>query len=219
MATNIRIDFVGDVTCPWSYVGFYGLLQTIAGTQAEYNARLYIQPFEMHPDLGAQGVNATEYAMRSQNLPLEHVENAQKLVVQQAAVYGLKMALGPQTRLWNTHAAHRLLYWTGLEGKSVPLMRALYHANFVEQSNISDHAVLLEAVARVELDVQRARAILSSTEFSNDVRAKERSARESNIQRLPTVVLNQAVTIEGAHAPEFYATAMLDTVRAGIPAN
>lgn len=219
MATNMRIDFVGDVSCPWCYVGFYGLLKTIMGTQSEYNAQLYIQPFEMHPDLGPQGVNAREYAMNSQKLPLEHVENAQKMVVQQAAVYGLPMQLGANTRLWNTHDAHRLLYWTGTEGKSLPLMRALFHANFVEQSAISDHAVLLDIVARVQLDVQRARQILSTKEFSGDVRAKDRSARENNIQRLPTVVLNQTVTIEGAHAPEFYATAMLDTVRAGIAPN
>jgi predicted DsbA family dithiol-disulfide isomerase len=148
MATNMRIDFVGDVSCPWCYVGFYGLLKTIMGTQSEYNAQLYIQPFEMHPDLGPQGVNAREYAMNSQKLPLEHVENAQKMVVQQAAVYGLPMQLGANTRLWNTHDAHRLLYWTGTEGKSLPLMRALFHANFVEQSVISDHAVLLDIVAR-----------------------------------------------------------------------
>jgi len=219
MATNIRVDFVGDVSCPWCYVGFYGLLKTIMGTQSEYNAQLYIQPFEMHPDLGPQGVNAREYAANSQKLPLEHIENAQKLVMQQAAVYGLPMQLGPNTRLWNTHDAHRLLYWTSLEGKSLPLMRALFHANFVEQSAISDRAVLLGIVERLHLDVQRARAILNSNEFSGDVRAKDRSARENNIQRLPTVVLNQTVTLEGAQAPEVYATAMLDTVRAGITAN
>lgn len=219
MATNIRIDFVGDLSCPWCYVGFYSLLKTIMGTQHEYNAALYIQPFEMHPDLGPQGVNAAEYAITKQNLTTEHVDGVHKMVVMQAASYGLQMKMGPQTRLWNTHDAHRLLYWTGLEGKSLPLMRALFHANFVEQSALSDHAVLLDAVARVKLDVQRARAILSSREFSADVRAKVQSAKDNNIQRVPVVVLNQAVTIEGAQAPEVYATAMLDTARAGIRAN
>lgn len=219
MATKIRIDYVGDLTCPWSYVGFYSLLKTIAGTQSEYDVALYIQPFEMHPDLGPQGVNAAEYAITKQKLTTEYVDGVNQMVVTQAASYGLEMKMGPQTRLWNTHDAHRLLYWTGLEGKSLPLARALFHANFVEQSALSDHAVLLDAVARVNLDVQRARAILGSREFSSDVRAKVQSAKDNNIQRVPIVVLNQAVTIEGAQAPEVYATAMRDTVRAGIAAN
>lgn len=212
MAQTIRVDFVADVACPWCVVGLHAVLATLEALRDEANPELYVQPFELNPELGPQGENAVEHAIKKYGATQEQAETGLKRANDQAALYSFALNQSPRSRIWNTRDAHRLLYWTGLEGKSLPLLLALYRANFTEQRSISDHAVLLDVVRSVGLNVERARAILRSNEYGDDVHSKEQSAVKNGIIRVPTVVLDQNSIVQGAQTPQIYAQAMRDTI-------
>ncbi|PZO49663.1 MAG: disulfide bond formation protein DsbA [Alphaproteobacteria bacterium] len=212
MARTIRIDFVADVACPWCVVGIHSLLSTLAALRDEVNPELYLQPFELNPELGPQGENVVDHAVKKYGTTREEAEAGIKRANDQAALYGFALNQSSRSRVWNTRDAHRLLFWTGLDGNQMPLFHALYRANFTEQRSVSDHAVLLDLVGRVGLDVERARALLSSDEFASDVESKEQSALQNGIIRVPTVVFDQRWTVQGAQTPQIYAQAMRDII-------
>lgn len=219
MAQTIRIDFVGDVTCPWSLVGLLTVFNALEAVRDDVNPELFIQPYEIHPELDRDGVIAADYLMNKYGATPEQVAAGREQTKAQAARFGFVINQGPQSKLWNTRDAHRLLYWTSLEGKTLPLLMGFYRAYFTEQRSLSDHAVLLDVVGAAGLDVARARSVLSSGEYNDDVAAKERSALNSGVVRVPTTVFNQTWTVEGAMTPQVYITTIRDIMSGELERN
>ena len=57
----MKIDFVSDVACPWCAVGLNSLETALKRIGDEIPVTLHMQPFELNPDMGADGVDAAEY--------------------------------------------------------------------------------------------------------------------------------------------------------------
>ena len=60
MPVPIKIDFVSDIACPWCVVGLGGLEQALAKLGDLVSADLRFQPFELNPDMPAEGKNIVE---------------------------------------------------------------------------------------------------------------------------------------------------------------
>ena len=71
------------------------------------------------------------------------------------AAVGFAFNYGPDSRIWNTFDAHRLLHWAGLEGKQLELKQALFKSNFTDQRPTNDPDALADAAAEAGLDPQR----------------------------------------------------------------
>jgi len=110
--------------------------------------------------------------------------------------------------VYNTFDAHRLLYWAEAEGKQHALKMALLEAYFTEGRNPSDHAVLAEVAAKVGLDAKRARSILASDEFAQQVRERERFYHGQGIHAVPSVIINDRHLIQGGQPPELFERAL-----------
>lgn len=202
----LRIDFVSDVACPWCAVGLHSLgqaLQTLAG---EVSVELHFQPFELNPDLGAQGVAVPEYLKAKYGLSEEQIRANQAVIRQRGAAVGFQF--GERSHVWNTFDAHRLLYWAASFGKQLELKHALLHAYHGEGRNPGDHAVLLELVAAVGLDTVAAQAALASDQYRDEVRALEQQWQAAGIHAVPAVVINQRHLIQGGQAPEVFVQAL-----------
>ncbi len=210
MAQPIRIDFLADVTCPWSLIGLQALLKALDTVGGDIEPRFFLQPFELNEDLGPEGANAADYAIMKYRATQEEVDLGRQQVKAQAAQYGFTINQGPQTRIWNTRDAHRLLFWTGIEGKSLPLLLAFYRAYLTEQRSLADHAVLLDAVKSAGLDVNAAKAVLTSGRYDVDVAEKEKSARLNGVVRVPTAFFERLWAVEGAQTPQVYITMIRD---------
>jgi predicted DsbA family dithiol-disulfide isomerase len=61
MATPLKIDFVSDVSCPWCAIGLAALEQALDRVKGEVQAELHFQPFELNPQMGAQGQDVAEH--------------------------------------------------------------------------------------------------------------------------------------------------------------
>ena len=69
---------------------------------------------------------------------------------------------------------------------------------------------LLDAVARANLPVSRAQAVIASDEFTQAVRDIEQQYGQLGISSVPVVIFNQRHLISGAQAPEVFAQAILE---------
>ena len=208
MTQPLRIDFVSDIACPWCVVGLRSLQQALANIGNEVQAEIHLQPFELNPDMPPEGENATEHVQKKYGSSAERSTAARQAIKQAAENLGFTFNYSPDSRIWNTFDAHRLLHWAELEGRALPLKEALFKANFTDQRATNDPTVLIDAAREAGLDPARASQILESGEFTDEVRAIEAFWQSRGIHAVPSIIFNQHWMLQGAQPPEQFERAI-----------
>jgi predicted DsbA family dithiol-disulfide isomerase len=197
MTAPLKIDFVSDVSCPWCVIGLGALEKALHNTSDEVTAQIHFQPFELNPDMPAAGQDIIEHIAQKYGSTQEQIERNQEGIRARGAELGFTFDMGKRARIYNTFDAHRLLHWAETEGRQHALKRALFAAYFTEGRNPSDHEVLIEVAKQVGLDPARAREILASDLYANEVRERAQFYREHGIQAVPSVIVNDKYLIQG----------------------
>lgn len=212
MTQTLRIDFISDVACPWCVIGLRSLMQALAAVGDEVKAEIRFQPFELNPHMAPEGENTAEHVQKKYGASPERSAASRQAIKDSGERLGFTFNYGPESRIWNTFDAHRLLHWAGLEGKQLALKEALFKSNFTDQRPTNDADALADAVAEAGLDPARARQILASDEFAAEVRAEEERWRRNGIQAVPSVIFNQRWLIQGGQPPQVFEQAIRDIV-------
>lgn len=126
----MKIDFVSDVSCPWCIIGLGGLEEALARVGDLVDAEITLQPFELNPDMPPEGQNIGEHIFQKYGATPEQSAANREQIRARAAEVGFTIATTPDSRIYNTFDAHRLLHWAGLEGRQLPLKHALFEAYF-----------------------------------------------------------------------------------------
>jgi predicted DsbA family dithiol-disulfide isomerase len=208
MATQVKIDFVSDVSCPWCVIGLKSLETALKSLEGEVAADLHFQPFELNPQMGGEGQDITEHITQKYgSTPADIARNGENIRVRGAEL-GFEFNMQRRGRIYNTFDAHRLLHWAETEGKQEALKNALFSAYFTEGRNPSDHAVLLDVAQKVGLDANRAGEILKSDEFAAEVREREKFYADRGIRAVPSVIINDQHLIQGGQPAEVFEKAL-----------
>ncbi|HET9034231.1 MAG TPA: DsbA family oxidoreductase [Dokdonella sp.] len=208
MTANLRIDFVSDVSCPWCAIGLKSLERAIDQLGDEIRVDLHFQPFELNPQMPAEGEDTGEHLAR------KYGSTAEQLAANREAIRARGEALGftfnARDRIYNTFDAHRLLHWAALEGSAneLALKHALLRAYFTDGVDVSSHAELARIASESGLDRQRAEQILESDEFAQEVHEQEQHYTSNGIQSVPAVIINGKHLISGGQPPEVFANAL-----------
>ena len=197
MTTPLKIDFVSDVACPWCAIGLRSLEQALHNLGDEVTPDLHFQPFELNPGMPAGGQDIVEHLTQKYGSTQEQIAQAQQGIQSRGAELGFEFDMDKRSRIYNTFDAHRLLHWAEIEGRQHALKRALFAAYFTQGRNPSDHEVLIDVAKQVGLDPVRAREILASDLYANDVRERALFYREHGIQAVPSVIVNNKYVIQG----------------------
>ena len=212
--THLRIDFVSDVVCPWCAIGLASLEQALARTRGELEAELHIQPFELNPQLGHEGEDAIEHLQKKYGMPAGQLAANQDAIRQRGAALGFTFDMERRRNIYNTFDAHRLLYWAGEEGKQRELKHALLRAYFTEGRNVSDHVTLVDIATGVGLPANRAREILVSDAYAEEVRTVEQFFQQHGIHAVPAVIIDQKHLISGGQPVEVFERALREIASA-----
>ncbi|MFO1294207.1 MAG: DsbA family oxidoreductase [Rubrivivax sp.] len=201
----MKIDFVSDIACPWCAVGLNALERALAALGPEIPVKLEFQPFELNPDMPAEGVDMLQYLGARYGLSEAQVHANQATLRERGAAVGF--AFGARGRVWNTFDAHRLLAWARVEA-GADAQRRLEHALFAAYHgagrNPGEREVLLELVDLLGLDRTRAAQVLDGDAFAADVRAAERRWQDAGIHSVPALVVDGRHLIQGAQTPEVF---------------
>jgi len=212
MGVPLRIDFVSDVACPWCVIGLRSLMKAIEAVGDKVDVDIHFQPFELNPDMPAEGENTIEHVQKKYGSTQEKSAAARQAMKESGEALGFTFNYGPQSRIWNTFDAHRLLHWAAREGRQLELTEALFKANFTDQLSTSDHEVLVVAAKDAGLDVRRARQVLAGKEFADEVRRDEALWRNRGIQAVPSIIFNQRWMIQGGQPPRVFEQAIRQIV-------
>jgi len=202
----MKIDFVSDVACPWCAVGLHSLERALANIGDAIEVELHFRPFELNPQMPVEGEDAAEHLARKYALTPEQLQRNREAIKQRGGELGFEF--GTRSRIWNTFDAHRLLHWAGLEGRQLELKHALLRSYHGRGENPSSHEVLLQAAQEAGLDADRAREVIESKRYTDDVRADERHWQQLGIQAVPSVIINDRHLIQGGQPPEAFEQAL-----------
>lgn len=204
MSRVVKIDFVSDVVCPWCALGATALEQAIENLAGEVVVELTFKPFELNPDMPAEGEHAVQHMMRKYGRTADQVASRNEMVVARGVEVGFHFDLEKRSHFYNTFDAHRLLFWANAEGLQIALKKALLKAYFSDGQNLADQETLVRLADEVGLDSNRAREVLTKGEFASEVRELERFYQQRGINSVPAMVLNDRQLVTGSQTVEHY---------------
>lgn len=205
----MKIDFVSDVACPWCAVGLNALEAALQRIGPDIPVELHFQPFELNPDMAAEGADAAEYLKAKYGMGDAQLAANRLNISQRGAEVGF--AFGERAHVWNTFAAHRLLYWAGAAGppdSQRKLKHALLAAYHGQGRNPGATDVLVELAEQAGLDPVEARAVLTENRYTEEVRAAEHRWQQAGISSVPSVIINDRHLISGGQPAAVFEQAL-----------
>lgn len=210
--SNIRIDIVSDIMCPWCIVGYKRLEQALDTFEDKVNFVLHWQPFELNPDMPAAGQNLGEHITEKYGSTPEQSQANRNNLTQLGQSLGFEFNFTPESRIYNTFKAHQLLHWAGEQGKQHALELALFIAYFTDQQDPSDIEVLVATATQIGLNGEEARALLMDGRYADMVRVNQKIWTSSGIQAVPSFILEQKYLLSGAQEPAAIAQAIQQVI-------
>ncbi len=219
MSTHLKIDFVSDVSCPWCVIGLKALDEAVARMGDDISVEMHFQPFELNPKMGPQGQDITEHIVEKYGITPAQADANRDNIRARGAQVGFHFNMGQadaatgsmgRSRIYNTFDAHRLLHWAQLQGldPQKALKEALFKAYFTDDQSPASHEVLVQLAGSVGLDTARAREILASDDYADDVRQREQLYLDSGIHSVPAIIINERHLISGGQPADVFEQAL-----------
>ena len=207
MSKLLKIEIVSDVSCPWCVIGYTSLTLALNKLAHKISAQIAWLPFELNPDMPAEGQQMGEHLHEKYGSSKEDVDQARNMITERGAALGFQFNFRDEGRIYNTFNAHRLLYWARQHEKQTELQLALFKLYFTEGGNPGNAGQLVQAAARAGLPADEAGKILDSDLFAREVREEEAKYLAMGIHSVPTFIINdQYRFIGGQPVDEFVAT-------------
>jgi len=210
MSTQIEIDIVSDVVCPWCAIGYGNLTQALEQLKTDIQADIQWHPFQLNPQLPKQGQDIGEHLHEKYGLtPDQRLANQQR-IKQAGEAAGVIFNFGERSRIYNTFDCHVLLEWAASQDKQTALKLALFNAYFTQGRDVSEHSVLLDVCESVGLDPKLAADALADDTLQNKVRNEEAQFKQMGIQSVPAFIINKQYLISGGQPVESFKQALLE---------
>jgi predicted DsbA family dithiol-disulfide isomerase len=206
---KIKIDVVSDVVCPWCYIGKRRLEKAIAQVADQVDVELEYHPFELNPDMPAEGRNHKEHLTKKFGSEAKYQQIANH-VTEVAAQEGLHFDFKKQNTSPNTRNAHRLIWFAKKHGKQIEMKEALMKAFFEEGVDLTKSESLISISTKVGLDVEETKTFLNSTEGLIEVTTEEMQNAQRGISGVPFYIINNQYGVSGAQPSEVFAKAFLE---------
>lgn len=207
---TLTIDVVSDVVCPWCYIGKRKLEAALALPDAAALPNVVISwhPFQLNPDMPAQGMSRQQYLEDKFGGPQRAAEIYERVRAAGQAV-GLALNIDGITLQPNTLAAHALIAFAQSgDADGNDITERLLQAYFVENRFIGSADVLADIAEEAGLNGTAARDFVTDPEQLATVAQADAHVRSLGISGVPFFIFNQKVTVSGAQDPATLLAAM-----------
>lgn len=211
----IKLDIISDPICPWCYIGKAYLDRALAA-HPDHPFTIEWHPYQLNPEMAEGGMERREYL----ELKFGGQEGALKVygeIAKTAEAAGLNIDFAAIKTTPNTINAHRLIHWSGIEGRQAFVVAALFKAYFVEGRDIGDSGVLCNIASDSGMDGDMVERLLATDSDLDDIRARDAHSREMGVRGVPTFVLNNESVLTGAQPPETWGQVIVELAEKDEP--
>ena len=206
----LTVDVVSDVVCPWCYIGKRRLEGALAAPARAGQVReVRWHPFQLNPDIPAEGVDRRTYLEDKFGGP----ERAREIYARVEAAgreVGIAFDFEAIHRQPNTVDAHRLIAWVQAVApeRADALVERLFNAYFTEGVNIGTVEALVRLAGEAGCDRAAAAAYLASDAGREAVAAADERMKSMGIGGVPFFIFNGRLAVSGAQPSEVLADAI-----------
>ena len=221
--TDLVIEVVHDLVCPWCYLGLRRLLRTLR-RRTDIAPELIWRPFLLNPDMPRAGMAREDYVLRK----FGGEERARRLYASIAEIgraEGINFRFDRISRTPSSIDAHRLIRWITThhptaQHRAITAVEAVFHAHFTDGIDVGDPAALANIAATIGLNRADALAYLQSDTETETVHADNLRAHRLGINGVPCFVIAGKHAIAGAQDAEVIErlldVARVDAADAGV---
>ena len=201
----ITVDIVSDVVCPWCIIGYKKLEKAMRQFEGRASFELAWHAFELNPSMPPEGQDIAEHMAQKYGATPEQSKSNRERLRDAGSELDFEFSYHENMRMVNTFDAHRLLHWAGETGKQTALKLALFKAHFTDGKDVSDHETLISVASSVGFDEKRARDLLSTDLYADEVRATEAEWQDRFITGVPAFIFNKKFMVPGAQDADVFA--------------
>lgn len=201
----MQIEIWSDYVCPFCYIGKRHLEQALEHFAHNDQVEVSFKSFELDPEIQTDPeVSVHESLAKKYGVSVAQAQEMNNQMIQRAAQAGLAYNFDNMKQI-NTLDAHRLAKYAESKGKGAEMSEKLLKAHFVESQFIGGHDTLIKLAAEIGLDPEETRTVLSSSEFTEQVRSEEAEAATLGVRGVPFFVVNRKYAISGAQPVSLFA--------------
>ncbi|AEE19608.1 DSBA oxidoreductase [Dokdonia sp. 4H-3-7-5] len=204
MKEKLKIDIVSDVVCPWCTVGYKRLEKAISELGIEDQVEIEWQPFELNPQMPAEGQNVDEHITEKYGSTAAQQKESKQRLVDAGNELGFTFDYFDDMRIVNTFDAHVLLEYAKKFDKQTALKMRLTASYFSERKDVSQRDVLKQALLDVGLNAEEGIALLENEEARYDVRTQQGYWKNLGVNSVPTIVFNRKSAVTGAQPVDLF---------------
>jgi predicted DsbA family dithiol-disulfide isomerase len=199
MAKSLQIVF--DFSCPYCYItwNYIKKLKQSLTFDDEWLT------WNIHPEVGPEGKNIADA------VPNFDRESRRERLNGLGAPVGV--APGGMTFVPDTRLALQALEFATVHGRAREWCDAVFAANFEQDRNIGDKAVLLDLAGRVGLSVAELDQVLASGKYAAILAEHNRRFTELEVEWVPTVFCDGKKILEGAFTYEEAERVIRDNIK------
>jgi predicted DsbA family dithiol-disulfide isomerase len=212
-AAGFQVDFVGDVVCPWCYLGWTRLKSALA-QRPDLAAHVFWRPFQLQFDIPDAGLPYAAF-MAGLFPDAERRRQMDEHLAALGAAEGLDYRFDRMTVRPNTNAAHRVIRWAGVRGGE--LAEAIMRAHFTDGRDIGDADTLAAIAAEAGQDLGDVAARLRSGEDREAVDRDCVAASRAGIGGVPFMIFAGRTALSGAESAERILYAIDKALEASSP--
>ena len=197
----MQVAIVSDTICPWCYIGKRRFERAHTGRPTDLAVEW--RPFQLNPDMPAEGVDRMRYMVAKFGSE-ERVGEIFTAIEQAGEAEGIQFVFDRIARTPNTVDSHRLIEFAGEREAQDAVVEALFHRYFEQGEDISDHGVLTAAGLDGGLDEDELRRFLDGSDGVEDVKRESEAASRAGISGVPCFIFERRYAVTGAQTPDVF---------------
>lgn len=195
--TQLNIDIISDVVCPWCVIDYGRLKAALANVGTKFDVNIVWHPFELNPGMPKEGENLRQHLSKKYGTTLEDSIRARAMLTEEGKKVGFKFNYFDEMKMLNTHQCHQLLHWAKESGLQTPLAEAFFEHFFSNRGTFTEPE-LIQVVEKVGLNVTQATSILVNDLYSEEVKLIEEHWHQKGIHGVPLFIFNGEQALSGA---------------------
>lgn len=197
---GLSIDIVSDVVCPWCFIGARRVELALAEAGIG-DAVVTFHPFLLDPSTPAEGVDLRERLAKKYGVDPRTMFGRVEAAAKES---GIPLDFAKVRRAVSTVKAHTLLRHALERGTQRALAMALFHAYFLEGSDIGEDEVLISLATAHGFDEPSARALLADERELSATREEAGSYADQGISGVPFTIVAGKLAVQGAQPVDVF---------------